>query len=165
MLNLARQEDQQNLSRHIEFLQIVDTVVRVLLVMIIIIATELTIHWNGIHGVNTPGTVGQLIPLIIAIGAIGHLLLSAFREWFQKHKIKKGITITTEVQQSTRPVSIQQVVQHNVMRVPILYSAPVHTLTLRPSSDGAIATRVSRRSSRSTQLAAEDVDVSGDEAV
>lgn len=45
----------------------------------VILATELTIAWNKIQGVNDTKSVGQLIPLMIGVGAIGHVLLVAIR--------------------------------------------------------------------------------------
>jgi hypothetical protein len=46
----------------------------------VILATELTIAWNKIQGVNDAKSVGQLIPLMIGVGGIGHVLLVMIRE-------------------------------------------------------------------------------------
>jgi Trk-type K+ transport system membrane component len=45
----------------------------------VILATELTITWNKIQGVNDTKSVGQLIPLMIGVGGIGHVVLAVIR--------------------------------------------------------------------------------------
>lgn len=44
-----------------------------------ILATELTISWNGIQDVDDTKSVGQLIPLVLSVGGFVHLLLAASR--------------------------------------------------------------------------------------
>jgi hypothetical protein len=58
---------------------IIETVFRVASIAMAILATELTIAWNKIQGVNDTKSVGQLIPLMIGVGGIGHVLLVAIR--------------------------------------------------------------------------------------
>ncbi|CAN9180610.1 unnamed protein product [Alternaria alternata] len=58
---------------------IIDTVYRVVSIAMVILATELTIAWNKIQGVNDTKSVGQLIPLMIGVGGIGHVLLAVIR--------------------------------------------------------------------------------------
>ena len=52
------------------------------LLAISILSTELTISWNHIHGVTSPSTlrsVGQLVPLVIALGQLICVLYLALR--------------------------------------------------------------------------------------
>ncbi|RYO54514.1 hypothetical protein AA0116_g10068 [Alternaria tenuissima] len=58
---------------------IIDTVYRVISIAMVILATELTITWNKIQGVNDTKSVGQLIPLMIGVGGIGHVVLAVIR--------------------------------------------------------------------------------------
>jgi hypothetical protein len=58
---------------------IIETVFRVASIAMVILATELTMAWNKIQGVNDAKSVGQLIPLMIGVGGIGHVLLAAIR--------------------------------------------------------------------------------------
>ncbi len=46
-------------------------------VSIVVAATELTIDWNGIKGVNEIASAGQTIPLIIGVGQIVRVLYAA----------------------------------------------------------------------------------------
>jgi len=62
--------------------QIIESLLRLASIAVVIIATELTIFWNSIQGVNDPSSVGQLIPLVLGVGALGHLLLSTVRARF-----------------------------------------------------------------------------------
>ena len=58
---------------------IIDTVYLVISIAMVILATELTITWNKIQGVNDTKSVGQLIPLMIGVGGIGHVVLAVIR--------------------------------------------------------------------------------------
>lgn len=53
--------------------KVLDTVIKLMFITIVVIGTELTIAWNHIGNVNTPGTAGQLIPLLISIGSFLHV--------------------------------------------------------------------------------------------
>jgi hypothetical protein len=48
----------------------------IIFLVLIVLAVELTITWNGIRDVNSVNEVGQLIPLIIAVGTCMGMLLS-----------------------------------------------------------------------------------------
>jgi hypothetical protein len=64
---------------------IIDTAFRIASIVVVILATELTISWNRIQGVNDIKSVGQLIPMAISIGGFGHLLLATSRvKWWGK---------------------------------------------------------------------------------
>ena len=41
---------------------------------VIVAATELTIKWNNIKGVNTLSSAGQMIPFVIGVGALVRIL-------------------------------------------------------------------------------------------
>jgi hypothetical protein len=44
----------------------------------VVLATELTIHWNGIMGVMDISSAGQLIPMVIAIGLFCRILYVSY---------------------------------------------------------------------------------------
>lgn len=44
----------------------------------VVVATELTIHWNGIMGVMDISSAGQLIPTVIAIGLFCRILYVSY---------------------------------------------------------------------------------------
>jgi hypothetical protein len=116
---MTSQKTPQPSESRIRVFHVLDTILRLIVIIIIIIATELTIHWNDIKDVSTPGTVGQLIPLVIGVGAVAHLGLSALKPRIKVFVIKR--TATTAV---------------TSLDLPVLYSAPVQTFTIRPSSYG-----------------------------
>lgn len=41
---------------------------------VVVMATELTISWNGIEGVGQISSAGQTIPMIIGIGHVARIL-------------------------------------------------------------------------------------------
>jgi cation transport ATPase len=79
-----REEKRENV------LCIIETVFRVASIAMVILVTELTIAWNKIQGVNDTKSVGQLIPLMIGVGGIGHVLLVAIREAIKGPKPVEG---------------------------------------------------------------------------
>jgi len=66
-------------ERHIELLQNFDTWVKLIVAIMVTLATELTISWNNIEGANTLSGAGNTIPFVIGIGAMVRVLyVSAF---------------------------------------------------------------------------------------
>jgi hypothetical protein len=66
-------------ERHIDFLQNLDTWIKIIVAILVTLATELTISWNNIEGANTLSGAGNTIPFVIGIGAIVRVLyVSAF---------------------------------------------------------------------------------------
>ncbi|KAJ4287720.1 hypothetical protein N0V90_012424 [Kalmusia sp. IMI 367209] len=59
---------------HIEFLQNLDVWIRVVIALAVIVATELTVSWNEIKGVNSLSGVCQTIPFVIGLAAIVRVL-------------------------------------------------------------------------------------------
>jgi len=57
-------------EQRVGLLQRIDTVFRIILITIIIVATELTIRWNGLQDVYTLTSAGQTIPFIIGVAAL-----------------------------------------------------------------------------------------------
>lgn len=57
-----------------EFLRNLQSVFNLIVASTVIMATELTIYWNKIDGVNTISSAGQTIPFVIGIGAIVRIL-------------------------------------------------------------------------------------------
>lgn len=45
----------------------------VVVASVVVLATELTIKWNGLRGVNTLSSAGQTIPFLIGVGSLVHL--------------------------------------------------------------------------------------------
>jgi hypothetical protein len=66
---------------------IIETVFRIVSIVVVILATEFTISWNRIQGVDNTKSVGQLIPLMIGLSGVGHLLLEASRKPMNLKKI------------------------------------------------------------------------------
>jgi hypothetical protein len=64
-------------ERHIDLLQTLDTWMRVIIALLVTLATELTISWNQIDGANSLSGAGNTIPLVIGIGAIVRVLYVA----------------------------------------------------------------------------------------
>ncbi|KAF2678748.1 hypothetical protein K458DRAFT_422828 [Lentithecium fluviatile CBS 122367] len=66
-------------ERHIDLLQNFDNWIRIIVAIMVTLATELTISWNQIEGTNTLSGAGNTIPFVIGIGAIVRVLyVSAF---------------------------------------------------------------------------------------
>lgn len=57
-------------ARHIALLQNLDTWMRIVIVVTITVATELTISWNEIKGANSLSGAGNTIPFFIGLGAV-----------------------------------------------------------------------------------------------
>ena len=55
-----------------------NSLIRLAVVSIVVTATELTIQWNSLAGVDDVSTAGQTTPLIIGIAAIVRVLYVAF---------------------------------------------------------------------------------------
>jgi hypothetical protein len=92
------QSSQQHSERRIKYFRIADTAMRLSLITIIIIGTELTIFWNDIQGINNPGSAGQLIPLVLGLGAIGHIVLQILRaEYLKAHIFEEQLTMNAFV--------------------------------------------------------------------
>lgn len=64
-------------TRHINLLQNLDTWIRILIAVTVTVATELTISWNEIGGVNTLSGAGNTIPFFIGLGALLRILYVA----------------------------------------------------------------------------------------
>jgi cation transport ATPase len=94
-----REEKRENV------LCIIETVFRVASIAMVILVTELTIAWNKIQGVNDTKSVGQLIPLMIGVGGIGHVLLEATRKAIRKatREASRGSTPVDGIVQEHSP--------------------------------------------------------------
>ncbi|CAG8961525.1 hypothetical protein HYFRA_00013942 [Hymenoscyphus fraxineus] len=60
-------------------LRVIRTICNICVASVVLIATELTIFWNGINGVAEISSVGQLIPFVIGIEMVLAVLYAA---WF-----------------------------------------------------------------------------------
>ncbi|KAH7122387.1 hypothetical protein B0J11DRAFT_507372 [Dendryphion nanum] len=63
------QKDVEEFRRRVKLLRNMDVMIKIVAAITVIIATELTIHWNEIDGVDTISGAGQTIPLVIGLGA------------------------------------------------------------------------------------------------
>jgi len=81
-------------------------------------ATELTIHWNGITDVNNTSSAGQTIPLILSIA----MLVRVFYV-FRRYLKNGGTNPFTTVPASREPDDLDRFVR---MSVPIALPVVVH---------------------------------------
>jgi len=72
-------------EQRVLLLQRIDTVFRIVLVTIIVVATELTIRWNDIQDVYTLTSAGQTIPFIIGVAALVRVIYLRLRPSKRKH--------------------------------------------------------------------------------
>ena len=64
-----------------------------------LVATELTIHWNGILGVKDISSAGQLIPVAIALGLFCRVIYIGWRD--TKTAVPAGmVPIPAELQET-----------------------------------------------------------------
>ncbi|KXJ88834.1 hypothetical protein Micbo1qcDRAFT_206977 [Microdochium bolleyi] len=66
-------------ERHKSTLRIVHAIMLFVIASIIVVATELTIAWNGVTGVNQLNSAGQLIPFVVGVGVLGRVIYLAIR--------------------------------------------------------------------------------------
>lgn len=59
---------------HIQLLRNLDGWFKLIVAICVLAATELTILWNGIEGVNNLSSAGQTIPFVIGLGAVIRIL-------------------------------------------------------------------------------------------
>ncbi|KAF1993652.1 hypothetical protein P154DRAFT_540210 [Amniculicola lignicola CBS 123094] len=79
----VKDEDLSNINKRlIRAFHIYQTASRLFVAVTIITATELTIHWNNILGVNAINTAGQTIPLVLGIGAFLRVLYIGAKRTF-----------------------------------------------------------------------------------
>jgi hypothetical protein len=67
------------LKTHIELLQNLETWTKLIVAILVIVATELTIDWNNIEGVNSLSGAGQTFPFFIKLGAVLRIVYVTFR--------------------------------------------------------------------------------------
>ncbi|KAF1997790.1 hypothetical protein P154DRAFT_524525 [Amniculicola lignicola CBS 123094] len=65
-----RKMSRRHLATHIELLRNMDTWFKIVVALAVTVATELTISWNEIKGVNNLSSAGQTIPFIIGLFAL-----------------------------------------------------------------------------------------------
>lgn len=58
----------------LEGLLMLQTFFNLVVATVVVFATELTIQWNNLGGVNDATSAGQIIPIVIAVGTIVRLL-------------------------------------------------------------------------------------------
>ncbi|KAL9073481.1 MAG: hypothetical protein Q9161_002902 [Pseudevernia consocians] len=66
--------DVVEVPNHIDALQRLQSVFNVAVASTLLAATELTIRWNKIKGINTLSSAGQTIPFLIGVGALARIL-------------------------------------------------------------------------------------------
>jgi len=71
------------------------TAITLAVATIVIVATELTIEWNGISGVGDISSAGQTIPMIIGIGLVTRILyIKRLGDVDAKYRKKHGKKVT-----------------------------------------------------------------------
>jgi hypothetical protein len=94
---------------------------------VVVLATELTIKWNGLRGVNSLSSAGQTIPFIVGVGSLVRIFYV-----YAKPKIQRrfgsgeSAVLSSEIKPEPGPVSFE------VMPVP--YSAPVELIEPEPET-------------------------------
>ncbi|KAI0840874.1 hypothetical protein F5Y06DRAFT_232222 [Hypoxylon sp. FL0890] len=71
-------EDTPLSNRQKTNLQTIYSAILLVVASFVTAATELTITWNGVTGVNDLDTAGQLIPFLVGVGVIGRVLFIPF---------------------------------------------------------------------------------------
>lgn len=69
-----RTVSRRHLNTHIELLHNLEAWVKLIVVILVTVATELTIDWNNIEGVNSLSGAGQTIPFFIGLGDVLRIL-------------------------------------------------------------------------------------------
>lgn len=78
-------------------MQLLYTVMRLIITSVVITATELTIIWNHIIGVNSVDTAGQIIPLVIGAVALSRLFYLRMVEPYPWFDVKDDDSINERV--------------------------------------------------------------------
>ncbi|KAF2817020.1 uncharacterized protein BDZ99DRAFT_7341 [Mytilinidion resinicola] len=69
-LNAYEDDPSEDVERRIQVLRNLNSLINIIVATIITAATELTIHWNNITGVNSLAAAGQTILFVIGLGAV-----------------------------------------------------------------------------------------------
>jgi hypothetical protein len=85
-------------SRRKLSLQATQTCFNFIVASAVLVATELTIHWNGILGVKDISSAGQLIPVAIALGLFCRVIYIGWRD--SKTAVPAGVGPITEWQET-----------------------------------------------------------------
>lgn len=65
-----RKVTRRHMAAHIDLLRNMESWMKIIIGLVIVLATELTIQWNEISGVNSLSGAGQTIPFVIGLGAV-----------------------------------------------------------------------------------------------
>ncbi|KAL4425030.1 hypothetical protein ABPG77_001808 [Micractinium sp. CCAP 211/92] len=79
--------------------------VLVVALVIMILGTELTLHWNGIEGVYSLNSTGQLIPMLAGIGAVTR---DAYFWWERRRGCKVDLTGLAPAKPANQPGGSEQ---------------------------------------------------------
>jgi hypothetical protein len=85
---------------------------------IVVLATELTIKWNRLRGVNTLSSAGQTIPFLVGVGSLVRVIYVYAKPFICRH-FGRGESAVVSSEPKPEPVPVP----FEVMPVP--YSAPV----------------------------------------
>lgn len=108
-----RKRNLQNLGSTINFL----------VAVIVIAATELTIHWNKIHAVNAISSAGQTIPFVIGIA----IMVRIVYVWLHTEKPKEGGTEQTHTPTRADDLPMSYGMPTSVGDLPLQFAAPPRT--------------------------------------
>ncbi|TAQ90183.1 hypothetical protein B7494_g1487 [Chlorociboria aeruginascens] len=79
IITVEVEEGYEDSRVHVELMQLLHTGIRLIIISTVITATELSVVWNDIQGVNSVTTAGQIIPLLLGINAIVRLF---YLRWY-----------------------------------------------------------------------------------
>lgn len=85
---------------------------------VVVLATELTIKWNGLRGVDTLSSAGQTIPFLVGVGSLVRVIYVYAKPIISRH-FGRGESVVVSSESKPEPVPAP----FEVMPVP--YSAPV----------------------------------------
>jgi hypothetical protein len=105
-----RKISRRHLKAHIELLQNLETWTKLFVAILVTLATELTIDWNEIEGVNSLASAGQAIPFVIGLGAVIRIIYVYFRYGDDDGEGSSDYDYRTGDSQMPTPLPVGQIV-------------------------------------------------------
>jgi hypothetical protein len=93
----------------------------------VVLATELTIKWNSIRGVNSLSSAGQTIPFVVGLGALVRIFYVYAKPMILR-RFGRGdsAALSSEIKPESGPEPFEV--------LPVLYSAPVELIEPEPET-------------------------------
>jgi hypothetical protein len=84
----------------------------------VVLATELTIKWNSLRGVNTLSSAGQTIPFLVGVGSLVRVFYVYAKPMIQRRFGRgESVEFSSESKPEPGPVPFEV--------IPVPYSAPI----------------------------------------